>query len=133
MLIGLLGLFGLIGLVGLLAATRTVWYWKILSIHPPLSIIYRFRRFLYYWITQSKLYNLRTFSVEICVGRWIIKIVRCGHEINFLMFVLASALDRRWYGGLINKINCEFWIGCTYKSDFFLAQPYLILLYILIK
>ena len=32
------------------------------------------------------------------------------------MFVLASALDRSWYSDLINKINPDLIIGCTYKS-----------------
>ena len=110
-----------VGLVGLLAVTRTVQYWKILSIHPPSSIMHRFRRFLNRWITQNKFHNLRTFSVEICVGKWIIKIVKYKYEIIFLMFVLTSALDRRWYSGLINKINYDLIINYIYKSDFFLA------------
>ena len=50
------------------------------------------------------------------MGKWMVGIVRCRHETIFLMFVLASALDLKWYRGLINKINPDLIIGCTYKS-----------------
>ena len=52
--------------------------------------------------------------------------IRYRHENIFLMFVLISALDRRWYGGLINKINYDLIIGYIYKSDVFFssALPY---------
>ena len=54
------GRAGRAGKVG--RATRCGQYWKILSIHPPLSIMHRFKRFLYRWIAQSELHNFTDFQ-----------------------------------------------------------------------
>ena len=50
-----------------------------------------------------------------------VEIVKYKLETIFLMFVLASALDRKWYSNLINKIKRAFIIECIYKSERTLA------------
>ena len=63
-----------------------------------------------------ELYNLRTFYNEIYVERWIIKTIKYKYKTIFLMFVLASALDQKWYNDLINKINNDLFMNYIYKS-----------------